>query len=111
MSVVKSLTANVNFWYNYGELSTICNEINNKISDRVIINNIKTNTIANPKSTLNLLNLGLNAGDKIEIIIMSDSELHANITERKIKEIFGNNLVFVEGNFIWTHENWSRLGK
>lgn len=100
MSVVKSLTANVSFWYNYGELSTICNEINNKISDRVIINNIKTNTIANPKSTLNLLNLGLNAGDKIEIIIMSDSELHANITERKIKEIFGNNLVFVEGNFI-----------
>ena len=100
MSVVKNLIANVDSWYNYGELSTICNEISNKISDRVIINNIKTNTIANPKSVLNLLNLGIKAGDKIEIIIMSDSELHANITESKIKEIFGNNLIFIGGNFI-----------
>lgn len=99
MSVVKNLIANVSFWYNYGELSTICNEISNKISDRIIMNNIKTNTIANPKSTLNLLNLGIQAGDRIEIIIMSDSELHANITERKIKEIFGNNLVFIKGDF------------
>ena len=40
MSVVKSLTANVNFWYNYGELSTICNEISNKIMVTYLVEDI-----------------------------------------------------------------------
>lgn len=94
MSFVKTLNAKINFWYNYGDLSDICKKISDNIPDKIIINHIANGTIANPKSILNMLNLGLRDGDSIEIIIISDTELHAEISADKIKKIFSNNLNF-----------------
>lgn len=96
MNVIKTFKGKVIRCFNYGELSVICENVNNKIKDKVIVNNIRTNTIANPKSTLNMLNLSLLNGDEVEFIIISDDNLSLNKSICDVLKIFKNNINFYE---------------
>ena len=94
MNEIKTLKGKITNCFSYGELSVICEKINNEVKDRVVINNVRTNTIANPKSALNMLNLSLINGDEVEIIIISDSNVSLNKSVSNILNIFKDNIVF-----------------
>lgn len=94
MSEIITLKGKMINCFTYGELSSICEKINKEIKDKVILSNVKTNTIANPKSALNMLNLSLVNGDEIEIIIISDNNINLNKSKNSILDIFKNNISF-----------------
>ena len=94
MSEIKTLKGKTINSFSYGELSSICEKVNKEIKDRIVINNVRTNTIANPKSALNMLNLSLVNGDEVEIIIISDNNVDLNKSKNSILDIFKNNISF-----------------
>ena len=74
-------------WMSYSELGVFCDTVNKKIPCKIVLINSKTNFLANPKSALNTLNLNLNSGDNIEIVLISSSEDELNDCEKSIKDI------------------------
>ena len=71
----------------YSELGVFCDTVNKKIPCKIVLINSKTNFLANPKSALNTLNLNLNSGDNIEIVLISSSEDELNDCVKSIKDI------------------------
>ena len=82
-----SLKGTLSRWMSYSELGVFCDTVNKKIPCRIVLINSKTNFLANPKSALNTLNLNLNSGDNIEIVLISSSEDELNDCVKSIKDI------------------------
>ena len=82
-----SLKGTLSRWMSYSELGVFCNTVNKKIPCKIVLINSKTNFLANPKSVLNTLNLNLNSGDNIEIVLISSSEDELNDCVKSIKDI------------------------
>ena len=82
-----SLKGTLSRWMSYSELGVFCDTVNKKIPCKIVLINSKTNFLANPKSALNTLNLDLNSGDNIEIVLISSSEDELNDCVKSIKDI------------------------
>ena len=82
-----SLKGTLSRWMSYSELGVFCVIVNKKIPCKIVLINSKTNFLANPKSALNTLNLNLNSGDNIEIVLISSSEDELNDCVKSIKDI------------------------
>ena len=82
-----SLKGTLSRWMSYSELGIFCDTVNKKIPCKIVLINSKTNFLANPKSALNTLNLNLNSGDNIEIVLISSSEDELNDCVKSIKDI------------------------
>ena len=82
-----SLKGTLSRWMSYSELGVFCDTVNKKIPCKIVLINSKTNFLANPKSALNTLNLNLNSGDNIEIVLISSSEDELNDCVKSIKDI------------------------
>ena len=82
-----SLKGTLSRWMSYSELTTFCDTVKQKIPCKIILINSKTNFLANPKSALNTLNLNLNSGDNIEIVLIASSEYELNSCVKSIKDI------------------------
>ena len=82
-----SLKGTLSRWMSYSELGIFCDTVNKKIPCKIVLINSKTNFLANPKSALNTLNLNLNSGDNIEIVLISSSENELNDCVKSIKDI------------------------
>ena len=82
-----SLKGTLSRWMSYSELAAFCDTVKQKIPCKIILINSKTNFLANPKSALNTLNLNLNSGDNIEIVLISSSEDELNDCVKSIKDI------------------------
>ena len=82
-----SLKGTLSRWMSYSELGVFCDIVNKKIPCKIVLINSKTNFLANPKSALNTLNLNLNSGDNIEIVLISSSEDELNDCVKSIKDI------------------------
>lgn len=82
-----SLKGTLSRWMSYSELGVFCDTVNKKIPCKIVLINSKTNFLANPKSALNTLNLNLNSGDNIEIVLISSSEDELNNCVKSIKDI------------------------
>ena len=82
-----SLKGTLSRWMSYSELGVFCDAVNKKIPCKIVLINSKTNFLANPKSALNTLNLNLNSGDNIEIVLISSSEDELNNCVKSIKDI------------------------
>ena len=82
-----SLKGTLSRWMSYSELGVFCDTVNKKIPCKIVLINSKTNFLANPKSTLNTLNLNLNSGDNIEIVLIASSEYELNNCVKSIKDI------------------------
>lgn len=77
-----------------GELNSLCDQINKSISCKTIILNKRTNCIATPTSMLNMINLQLKNGDKIELILLADSEHELSSCSKKAKELLSKYIKF-----------------
>ena len=82
-----SLKGTLSRWMSYSELGVFCDTVNKKIPCKIVLINSKTNFLANPKSALNTLNLNLNSGDNIEIVLISSCEDELNDCVKSIKDI------------------------
>ena len=82
-----SLKGTLSRWMSYSELGVFCDTVSKKIPCKIVLINSKTNFLANPKSALNTLNLNLNSGDNIEIVLISSSEDELNDCVKSIKDI------------------------
>ena len=82
-----SLKGTLSRWMSYSELGVLCDTVNKKIPCKIVLINSKTNFLANKKSALNTLNLNLNSGDNIEIVLISSSEDELNDCVKSIKDI------------------------
>ena len=82
-----SLKGTLSRWMSYSELGVFCDTVNKKIPCKIVLINSKTNFLANPKSALNTLNLNLNSGDNIEIVLISSSEDELTDSVKSIKDI------------------------
>ena len=61
----------VKHWLNYSQITEMSTRFS-KCEEKLILCDIKNNTIANPKSALNTLSLHITSGDRIELIIMGE---------------------------------------
>lgn len=84
----------VSNWPAPGELGSLCDNISKTISCKTIMLNKRTNSIATPSSMLNMMNLQLKNGDKIELILLADSEHELSMNTRKAKELLGKYIKF-----------------
>ena len=82
-----SLKGTLSRWMSYSELGVFCDTVSQKIPCKIVLINSKTNFLANPKSALNTLNLNLNSGDAIEIVLIASSEYELNDCVKSIKDI------------------------
>lgn len=82
-----SLKGTLSRWMSHSELRDFCDTVNQKITCKIVLINSKTNFLANPKSVLNTLNLNLNSGDNIEIVLIASSEYELDNCVKSIKDI------------------------
>lgn len=68
---VISKSGTVKHWLNYSQITEMSTRFS-KFEEKLILCDIKNNTIANPKSALNTLSLHITPGDRIEMIIMGE---------------------------------------
>ena len=61
----------VKHWLNYSQIIEMSTKFA-KFEEKLILCDIKNNTIANPKSVLNTLSLHITSGDRIELIVMGE---------------------------------------
>ena len=61
----------VKHWLNYSQIIEMSTRFS-KFEEKLILCDIKNNTIANPKSSLNTLSLYITSGDRIELIVMGE---------------------------------------
>ena len=61
----------VKHWLDYSQITQMSTKFAN-YEEKLILCDIKSNTIANPKSALNTLSLHITSGDRIELIVMGE---------------------------------------
>ena len=61
----------VKHWLDYSQIIEMSTRFS-KFEEKLILCDIKNNTIANPKSSLNTLSLHITSGDRIELIVMGE---------------------------------------
>ena len=61
----------VKHWLDYSQIIEMSTRFS-KLEEKLILCDIKNNTIANPKSSLNTLSLHITSGDRIELIVMGE---------------------------------------
>ena len=82
-----SLKGTLSRWMSYSELGVFCDTVNKKIPCKIVLINSNTYFLANPPSALHTLNLNLNSGDNIEIVLIASSEYELNSCVKSIKDI------------------------
>lgn len=85
----------VKYWLNYSQIIEMSTRFS-KFEEKLILCDIKNNTIANPKSVLNTLSLHITSGDRIELIVMGEWLQSTKNTTKEVTDFLSEYVNFDE---------------
>ena len=85
----------VKHWLNYSQIIEMSTRFS-KFEEKLILCDIKNNTIANPKSVLNTLSLHITSGDRIELIVMGEWLQSTKNTTKEVADFLSEYVNFDE---------------
>lgn len=85
----------VKHWLNYSQIIEMSTRFS-KFEEKLILCDIKNNTIANPKSVLNTLSLRITSGDRIELIVMGEWLQSTKNTTKEVTDFLSEYVNFDE---------------
>ena len=85
----------VKHWLNYSQIIEMSTRFS-KFEEKLILCDIKNNTIANPKSVLNTLSLHITLGDRIELIVMGEWLQSTKNTTKEVTDFLSEYVNFDE---------------
>ena len=85
----------VKHWLNYSQIIEMSTRFS-KFEEKLILCDIKNNTIANPKSVLNILSLHITSGDRIELIVMGEWLQSTKNTTKEVTDFLSEYVNFDE---------------
>ena len=85
----------VKHWLNYSQIIEMSTRFS-KFEEKLILCDIKSNTIANPKSVLNTLSLRITSGDRIELIVMGEWLQSTKNTTKEVTDFLSEYVNFDE---------------
>lgn len=85
----------VKHWLNYSQIIEMSTRFS-KFEEKLILCDIKNNTIANPKSVLNTLSLHITSEDRIELIVMGEWLQSTKNTTKEVTDFLSEYVNFDE---------------
>ena len=85
----------VKHWLNYSQIIEMSTRFS-KFEEKLILCDIKNNTIANPKSVLNTLSLHITPGDRVELIVMGEWLQSTKNTTKEVTDFLSEYVNFDE---------------
>ena len=85
----------VKHWLNYSQIIEMSTRFS-KFEEKLILCDIKNNTISNPKSVLNTLSLHITSGDRIELIVMGEWLQSTKNTTKEVTDFLSEYVDFDE---------------
>ena len=85
----------VKHWLDYSQIIEMSTRFS-KFEEKLILCDIKNNTIAKPKSVLNTLSLHITSGDRIELIVMGEWLQSTKNTTKEVTDFLSEYVDFDE---------------